>query len=97
MSHLLRVGRKVGRTIYEQHGAGPDDGDPLVGTMDTRDLAAEVVEAVNRQRNASAQEEEVEVLLAMARDWTNPVVVRDAPERVPHVIEQLIAAIERLR
>jgi hypothetical protein len=34
-----RVGRKVGRTIYE--------GDTLVGVMDTPELAALVVEAVN--------------------------------------------------
>lgn len=32
-------------------------------------------------------------LIAMARDWMDPVVVRDAPERVPFVIEQLIAAL----
>jgi hypothetical protein len=36
------------------------------------------------------------LLLQMARDWTDPVVVRDAPERVSHVIEQLIEAIESL-
>lgn len=34
-------------------------------------------------------------LLAMARDWLDPAVVRDAPERVPHVIAQLIAEIEK--
>lgn len=36
------------------------------------------------------------LLIAMAKDWTDVAVVRDAPERVPHVIEQLIAEIERL-
>ena len=36
-----RVGRKVGRTIY--------DGDTLIGVMDTPELAAVVVEAVNRR------------------------------------------------
>ena len=35
----LRVGRKVGRTIY--------DGDTLIGVMDTPELAAMVVDAVN--------------------------------------------------
>jgi len=45
----LRVGRKVGRTIYQQHGAEPSDGDPLVGVMDTPELATLVVEAVNRE------------------------------------------------
>lgn len=39
MIKLLRTGRKVGRTIYE--------GDVLIGVMDTSELAAEVVAAVN--------------------------------------------------
>jgi hypothetical protein len=33
------------------------------------------------------------LLIAMARDWTNPAVVRDAPERAANVIEQLIEAL----
>ena len=43
----LRAGRKVGRTIYWQLGQAPDDADLLVGVMDTPELAAMVVEAVN--------------------------------------------------
>ena len=39
----------------------------------------------------------LDVVLAMAKDWTDPVVVRDAPSRVPHVIEQLIEHCEALR
>lgn len=35
-------------------------------------------------------------VIAMAKDWTDPSVVRDAPERVPHVIHQLIDHCERL-
>jgi hypothetical protein len=42
MGIYLRVGRTVGRTVYE--------GDTLVGVMDTRELAAEVVDAVNTMR-----------------------------------------------
>ncbi len=42
-----RVGRKVGRTIYMQFGSEPSDGDPLIGVMDTRGLAATVIDAVN--------------------------------------------------
>lgn len=34
--------------------------------------------------------------LAMARDWTAERVVRDAPERVPLVIQQLIAWCEKI-
>lgn len=36
------------------------------------------------------------LVIAMAKDWTDPVVVRDAPDRVPHVIERLIEAIDAL-
>jgi hypothetical protein len=46
-----RVGRKVGRTVYE--GAG-DDG-KLIGVMDTRELAALVVESVNRAMGSAAK------------------------------------------
>jgi hypothetical protein len=45
-----RVGRKVGRTIYMQLGEQPSDDDPLIGVMDTPELAAVVVRAVNQLR-----------------------------------------------
>jgi hypothetical protein len=45
-----RTGRKVGRTIYAQMGPEPSDDDPLIGVMDTPDLAALVVLAVNAHR-----------------------------------------------
>lgn len=38
---------------------------------------------------------EIRLVIAMAKDWTDPVVVRDAPERVPFVIEQLIYQLEQ--
>jgi hypothetical protein len=44
---IWRVGRKVGRTIYEQLGPEPSDDDELIGVMDTVELAAIVVQAVN--------------------------------------------------
>lgn len=50
-----RTGRKVGRTIYLQHGDEPSDDDQLIGVMDSPDLAERVVMAVN-------------VLTALARD-----------------------------
>ncbi len=37
-----RVGRKVGRTLYDAE-------DNLIGVMDTQELAALVVEAVNNE------------------------------------------------
>ena len=44
---LWRTGRKVGRTIYARRGAAPSDDDPLIGVMDTPELAAEAVRAHN--------------------------------------------------
>lgn len=48
MATVLRTGRKVHRTIYEQQGEQPSDDDPLVGVMDTPELAQAVVQAYNR-------------------------------------------------
>lgn len=48
-----RVGRSVGRTVYVQVGDGPSKTDELIGVMDTRELAARVVAAVNAQLGAS--------------------------------------------
>lgn len=42
-----RTGRRVGRTLYAQLGPEASDADPLIGLMDTPELAAEVVEAHN--------------------------------------------------
>lgn len=41
-----RAGRKVGRTIYATNEKSSDT-DPLIGVMDTKELAASVVEAHN--------------------------------------------------
>lgn len=38
-----RVGRKLGRTVYRQTG----DGEELIGVMDTPELGALVVDALN--------------------------------------------------
>lgn len=46
----LRVGRKVGRTLYVQHGPDPSDDDVLVGMVDTAELAGALVDAYNRER-----------------------------------------------
>ncbi len=47
MRGRYRTGRKVGRTIYRQIGDDPTDRDELIGLMDTRELAAFAVEAMN--------------------------------------------------
>lgn len=44
----LRVGRKLGRTLYIQDGDNPADTDELIGYMDSAEYAARVVAAVNR-------------------------------------------------
>jgi hypothetical protein len=53
-----RVGQKLGRTLYVQRGAEPSADDEFIGIMDTRELAALVVEAVRR----------------VHADWRAPVV-----------------------
>ena len=42
-----RTGRRVGRTIYAQFGDVPGENDPLIGVMDTPELAAEAVDSHN--------------------------------------------------
>jgi len=42
-----RTGRTAGRTIYARRGAAPSGDDPLIGVMDTPELAAEAVRAHN--------------------------------------------------
>lgn len=42
-----RTGRKVGRTIYMQFGPEPDDGDLLIGMMDSAEIAQAAVDAHN--------------------------------------------------
>ncbi len=61
---IWRTGRKVGRTIYVQQGDAPSDSDPLIGVMDTPELAAEAVEAVSGKRGAAR-----DALLALAADF----------------------------
>jgi hypothetical protein len=43
-----RQGRKVGRTIYARLGHKPSDSDPLIGVMDTAQIAGAAVRAHNR-------------------------------------------------
>lgn len=43
-----RTGRKVGRTVYAQLGPEPSDDDPLIGCMDTPEIAADAVDAHNQ-------------------------------------------------
>ena len=38
-----RCGRHVGRTLYAMPGPEPSDSDPLIGVMDTPELAARAV------------------------------------------------------
>jgi len=52
-----RVGRKVGRTLYR--------GDTLIGVMDTPDLAAAVVAAVNAKPDPTGE------AIALLRDFYN--------------------------
>jgi hypothetical protein len=46
-----RNGRHVGRTLYAMAGPEPSDSDPLIGVMDTPELAARVVSDHNAALN----------------------------------------------
>ncbi len=47
MPRYFRTGTKRGRTIYRQVTDGPDAEEELVGMLDTRELAAFAVAAMN--------------------------------------------------
>jgi hypothetical protein len=42
-----RTGRKLGRTVYARTGGYDQDEDPVIGMLDTPELAEEAVEAHN--------------------------------------------------
>ena len=70
---VWRVGRKVGRTIYRQEGVRPTDRDPLIGVMDTPELAEQAVEAVNAASLQDVPSDDVAVFLAtglVRRGWS---------------------------
>lgn len=50
----LRQGRRVGRTLYEQQGPEPSATDPIIGMVDTPELAEEIVTAVNTRHEHKA-------------------------------------------
>jgi hypothetical protein len=58
-----RVGRTLGRTLYIQVGEEPSKEDRCIGLMDTRELAEQVVAAVN---GPGAEEERLRAELARA-------------------------------
>ena len=49
-SLTTRQGRKVARMLYEQRGPEPAGDDPIIGLVDTPELAALIVAAVNAWR-----------------------------------------------
>ncbi len=53
-SLTTRNGRKVARMLYIQRGAEPADDDPIIGLVDTPELAALIVAAVNAYRPESS-------------------------------------------
>lgn len=54
----LRQGRRVPRHLYHQQGPEPADTDPPVGMVDTPELAATIVAAVNGQPDLSTSHKE---------------------------------------
>lgn len=56
-----RVGRKLGRTVYWQYGEDGDDTDRFLGIFDEVDIAAMVVDVLNRELAAERQVEKLEL------------------------------------
>lgn len=55
----FRTGRKVGRTIYVQRGDQADVTDPLIGMLDTPELARFAVAAMNAALDRGEEPPEV--------------------------------------
>lgn len=89
-----RVGRKVGRTIYAQRGSGPDDGDPLIGTMDTKSLAAEAVESHNLRGSAGPRVVRTIEKRDGLRDGKS-VKITDEPDPLRQAVESIVEAAQR--
>jgi hypothetical protein len=49
MAERFRIGRKLGRTVYQENPDHPGEGDKLIGIMDTREWGQRVVDALNAQ------------------------------------------------
>lgn len=43
----MRLGRKLGRTLYLANGEGDWERDLIIGMVDTPEIAQEIMEAVN--------------------------------------------------
>lgn len=66
---IWRVGRKLGRTLYQQLGAEPSDLDPFVGLMDSPALAKQVVDAVNTVHRPDGQPSAGDLLILKVDRW----------------------------
>jgi hypothetical protein len=74
-----RVGRSLGRTVYQQIGAEPSKDDVLLGLMETRELAEQVVSAVNERIHV-----EIEGALGeptTCKVWFDDMLVFDGMDR----------------
>jgi hypothetical protein len=90
-----RVGRKLKRTLYLQIGEEPSDSDTYLGMMETPELAARVVNAINRinrtaedTRSRLMADEEITVSRRLLADLQN---ARDA------AVEQMQDALSDLQ
>lgn len=95
---VWRVGRSVGRTVYRQLGDDPAKGDQLIGTMDTPELAARVVDAVNARNRSPVTGRELERLILQAICDPGAFLPRgdDYTEAIPHWgMRAVFAALKR--
>ncbi|GAA1766016.1 DUF433 domain-containing protein [Streptomonospora arabica] len=96
MSDRLRQGRKVLRTLYIQRGDAPSDSDTFIGSVDSADLAAEIVAAVNSRREAAEGDLADRVRRAPDTDWLTEEQTHAVMQAVaPHLADT--AELQRLR
>jgi len=92
----LRVGRKVGRTIYIQTGDGPADTDILIGVMDTREWAKALVAVYNATLDEPATPPGLDVVLARSAEAFRPNASHACALVSAADVPGLVATIRRL-
>lgn len=65
----MRVGSKVGRTLYDGATEANLTGGSIVGLVDTPELAAEIVAAVNAARELPTHPRDREITQALEQVW----------------------------
>jgi hypothetical protein len=83
-----RQGRKVGRTLYAQLGPEPSDNDPLIGVLDTPELAEQVVRDRENARHLAAALDALNIITKKGEKYWNAPVMNDVPEELVPLMKE---------